>query len=511
MKKVLVLALLAATVLPLAGCKPEEKPVSEYADTDFDGLYDSIDDLCYDNEYRYYYENEEEETKTNEFSLKLDYRNFLKTDFNENVSQLSGVLISFGYDDYHDKWNFTKNSYISDESSINKGLVNFGFSNIKKCVIGIDDNEIDSCDIGGMYLGNHIFVNDDGKKYQVIAGNINGYPEDYAWNSNFDFGADIDGYYDVVGKDHPDWLNRKHHKGFDVTTNRIYPFLTSYINDVKVDGVEQIIWVFGHSRSGSLTNLIGKRLFDDGYRSICYAFNNPNTTLESDKAVLNKYNNIFNIRCTQDLLSKFPFAYQGFDVYGKKYIFDLTKNNVGYKEIFKKDFVGNSLENINACLDTVKELYPTLDYFYTFDKDYEDNIALESKNETDLQAELNEVKASLESIGYDKITTTKVVENPDYDEKNEDSVKYYLNYNIKPIAVFKAIGNVLVLAKTTLLPAVEIASYIATALPYVNGLLLKFFASLLAHNVELEPAKFSTPHFQPTVALGAYYVEPLEE
>ena len=128
------------------------------------------------------------------------------------------------------------------------------------------------------------------------------------------------------------------------------------------------------------------------------------------------YNNIFNIRCTQDLLSKFPFAYQGFDVYGKKYMFDLTKNNAGYKEIFKKDFVGNSLENINACLDTVKELYPTLDYFYTFDKDYEDNIALESKNETDLQAELNEVKASLESIGYDKITTTKVVENPDYDE-----------------------------------------------------------------------------------------------
>jgi len=501
MNKLFALAILATTSLSLAACGNEKKEVIDpLADKDFDGLCDAIDPTPDSNETGLIVAKDTlGELDSNEIKLTVDYRNFIfddKPTYNKDLGMMMATISCFSYG--FDGLTFATSKYTNAESAINPALVQFGFKDIERVVSTAGENDVN--DICAFYFGNHIFKNDD-KKYQVILASVDGYPSGDQWNSNLDLGADCDEYYSFSGE-HPEWSNKKHHKGFDITASRGFEDLKTYINKVKsADVNDVVIAVTGHSRGGATSNLIGKLLKDNGYKSVVYCFNLPQTTQEEDEGILSSYTNIFNIVSTNDYISRYPFNFMGFTSYGTTLKYDLVANNAYYKSLFNHDFTGNTPEDLQKIDDSAENIIPTREDVYKFieetDPDYAEYELCESEEAANKK--LNELKADLKNMNLEGQVKFEVVINED--PLTKDYFPYKVQYYIMPNALFsfaaKAIGLVLNSGGIT----TELTTLILKGMPYLKRIIDMFVNNI---DMEINFNAFACPHSQKTCIAGAY-------
>lgn len=192
----------------------------------------------------------------------------------------------------------------------------FGFSDIE--VINDKPFDIDPNDYSGCVFAHQEFDYLE-KDYDLVFINYIESNGSKNWISNFDVGADTPDYYEETGE-HPDWINKDTHKGFDVAANRIYSDTKQYLNNLDSQK-EKIIFMYGHSRGAAMSNILGKNLIDEGYNvhSYCFATPNVSTVIKKD------YKTIYNFLNESDIITFVPSEVWGFKKYGLVYSGDATK------------------------------------------------------------------------------------------------------------------------------------------------------------------------------------------
>lgn len=186
---------------------------------------------------------------------------------------------------------------------------------------GEKDKDVD--DITTIIMG-HKRITVDGVDKEVFVCSVRGTNGTYAeWSSNFDVGADSSDYHRRNAKD---WINKKNHKGFDVTATRAMKELDAYI-EAHVGSEsddEKIILLNGHSRGGAIANIMGT-IFEDrsDWKPFTYTFASPNTTTASDA---DSYETIWNVINEDDLVAALPYDFWGFTRYGNKKSISVAKN-----------------------------------------------------------------------------------------------------------------------------------------------------------------------------------------
>jgi len=112
------------------------------------------------------------------------------------------------------------------------------------------------------------------------------------------------------------------HEGFSKATDSVMDALSDYVEKFEIDVSRARFLITGHSRGGSVANLLGKRLDDLSEKPdsssladikrenvYVYCFAPPNVTIRpNDELHLKKYNNIFSIINPEDLVPRMPFT-----------------------------------------------------------------------------------------------------------------------------------------------------------------------------------------------------------
>ena len=375
---------------------------NDLLDDDFDGLRNKIDPDPHNNKYELsIVKNENDEEETGKLTLTIDYRDFLKTDYQYNLGILGSFLIN-SFDKtkvvVHNNV-YPKNS--TPESEVSPLLAQIGAENIELLKISDNKYDVDPYDVVDVLMGHHSFTVSN-KTYQIFFAVIIPYPTQKGWISNLDLGAadenDIltESYKQLEGANHEDWTNHLDHKGFSVSTTRVLGAIENYQQKYKNKNTsDAITFVTGHSRGGAVSNLIGKYFVDNNKRVCAYCFNPARTTL-SDVTAAKKdsYNNsIFNIINNDDLVSRVPSF--GFKLYGKDIKQDINKNR--FFQFARKDYNGNSSETINKVEQTLNNLLTkdgvvSRNNFYEFrdeDDDYPEQWEGTMEEMTELLSELN--------------------------------------------------------------------------------------------------------------------------
>lgn len=246
---------------------------------------------------------------------------------NENIAEM-GILfsanISHSTSVIFEKTKYVPKSY-TDYDSFYKTL---NLDNFEYCDVGIN-SETDPLDQTFINFA-HKKINVNGASYDIgfITLEDSGGRGAY-WSSNFDLGADDESYYSLTGE-HPDWTNKKNHKGFDVTANRCIPCVEDYISRNLDKKSQQILYIFGHSRGGAICNVLASKLIDKGYQTVAYGYASPATTTNED-ATSSKYQNIHNYYCSDDIVAGLLNPKLGFTRYGQSESFKL----IDYKQQFE--------------------------------------------------------------------------------------------------------------------------------------------------------------------------------
>lgn len=283
-------------------------------DTDFDGRNDNIDYLKKDNAFR-----GEMRTShaTSSISMNMDYRWFFANNQNYNP-QLSKASLLLASVIYGGESRISLYDSANHDASSNVGvrgmLSFFGFKNCASASIAPADYH------GSEIAFGYRTVEFDGAQRTVLALVIRGTNGTLAeWASNFDIG-DASTFYSTS-----EWTNYRHHKGFDVTANRLMSIVNSYINHHGLDRSTLTYWVTGHSRGAGIANLIGAKLEREGKRAFTYTFAAPNTARISNSEALS-YRSIFNLVNTDDLVCYLPMEGWGYTRYGRTARLSLAAN-----------------------------------------------------------------------------------------------------------------------------------------------------------------------------------------
>ena len=174
-------------------------------------------------------------------------------------------------------------------------------------------NTVKTIDTSKTFSDNHVTIMHIGKRalksaekethiISVVFKGTDESPEE--WASNFDVGN---------GEDNTDYT-KENHKGYDITTQRAVKEIEKYIAENTSDTSEKILWITGHSRGASLANLCGAYLADKGNTCFVYAFAPSMSTTRTDAG---KYDFIFNIINSDDLITYMPLTNWGFRNFGK--------------------------------------------------------------------------------------------------------------------------------------------------------------------------------------------------
>ena len=330
--------------------------------------------------------------------FKMDYRWFFgdNTVFNQDIAVLCSL---FAQDMYSDAMlNFTHGT-TGDTTKVNGSLLGqiFGMSdcrnvNAKQLATTYarkdsNGNAVDADDTSEATFG-HRQVTYNGETREVFFIAVRGTDGTHAeWSSNFDIGSDTKNYYNITGE-HPDWLNKANHKGFDVAANRILTAFDTYLQELEAQNlldpsVERSIFITGHSRGAAIANLLGKHFEDDpGYRSFTYTMAAPYSTTSSDWA---SYETVFNIMNTDDLVPYLPMEAWGFKKYGETLNMSIIdsfegKNYLGdpnmtFEAVFGMGYNSNSY--VDSCVNAFAAMTADRDSFYVLDKTSGDGIVME--------------------------------------------------------------------------------------------------------------------------------------
>ena len=242
-----------------------------------------------------------------DISFRMDYTKLFSNvdDYQRDLSKM-GIIYSIGA--YHNDVNITKGTTVNGEDDAL--LKAFGMKNVQRYKLA---NEYTDDDISEAYIG-HREVTYQGTTKDIIVVAVRGTDATIEeWSSNFDVGANTPDYWD---QGNPDWVNKNHHKGFEVAANRLYKKINAYIAGLSGD-TPKLLYFTGHSRGAAIANILASQYVDDGYATVAYTFATPNTTLET--STVSDYNTIFNIVNADDLVPYLPLDDWGFDKYGKTY------------------------------------------------------------------------------------------------------------------------------------------------------------------------------------------------
>ncbi len=336
-----------------------------------DSDYDGIDD-CDEIDWNHRYSNEFEADISYTISgtsydttakFVVDYSMFFEdnTKFNQDLAVLGSL---YSLDMYNKGWltiTDGTDGCSEEENGVSLGEIfglndgkNYSASELKKYAETKDlIYVLDEDDVSEVYIG-HRLVSYNGEQKEIFFLTVRGTNGTHAeWSSNFDIGADTDAYYDKTGE-HPEWINKDNHKGFDVTANRIMKAFDEYVAELEEAGkidksVDRSIFITGHSRGAAIANILGANFeYGTNYDSYVYTMASPYTTTSPYALV---YETIFNIVNEDDLVTYLPIHEWGFERYGET----LTISVAGAYED------SNPFENAENTFERM------------FDKEYNDN------------------------------------------------------------------------------------------------------------------------------------------
>ena len=291
--------------------------------------------------------------------FKMDYRWFFddNTSYNQDLAVLCSLYAQDMYSDAN--LNFTAGT-TGNTISVNGSVLAeiFGMTDCRNVVdtqlattyARTDSNGsyVDTDDMAEATFGHRLVTcNGETRDIFVIAvRGTNGTHEE--WSSNFDIGADQDEYYAITGE-HPDWLNKLNHKGFDVAANRIITAFDTYLQELEAQNllnlnVPRSIFITGHSRGAAIANILGAIFEDrDGFKSYTYTMAAPYSTTDPNAA---NYQTIFNIMNTDDLVPYLPMESWGFKKYGETLNMSIEKSFEG------SNYLGNSNLTFETLFNT---------------------------------------------------------------------------------------------------------------------------------------------------------------
>ena len=488
-------------VFSLLSCGEDPKTF----DTDFDGLYDPIDPNPSSNLYNCKFCSIQTGKESGEVQFVMDYRDFLfnkNPSFNSNVAQIGSMLTLDTYQMF-EKTVIINDTYTNEDSDVFPLYGQFGLTNAEYHSTSREDS-YDNC---AVYLGNHKIYN-GGKKAQVFVATVRGYETLNAWTSNLDFGANTEEYFDVFGQN-DEWINRKNHKGFDVSARRLYPIIKDYINRFKDPNLETYFYCFGQSRGAALTNILGT-LFkdnDSNIKSAFYCFNPPRTVEESDATALEKYNNILNVICDEDLISEVPLKNWGFSFYGINYHFSHKDHIEYFESISGETFDYMSPNLINSILSCLSGIAPSRDALFSFRKP---NILIpEMFGPFNNLEEANSKKYEIEHFTDDYISKNSIKA----EAKTNLLSSIYVQYYTRPCIIIGLIDAILEETPTILSVDIEfiknkfeqyktyLSRYVVDLLPLVQ--------TLDEESIDVETLfmKFYLPHAPLSTAIDSKFAK----
>ncbi len=219
------------------------------------------------------------------------------TEYNHELAVTSIVLSSTAY--------VTGPDMVHSDSDMRRALLDFGFDEDSLACYNYDypytaeDNDVVAFTLASKQIDGDVLV-------AVI---IRGTMDDYEWESDVRVSADPADYENVV-----------EHYAFYQAESKIVPYLSAYIADLsesygEITGDNIKFYITGHSRGGSVADILAAEL-TDSYgkdRVYAYTFAAPAVAVRGTES---GYENIFNILNADDQVSGQPFTRLEFARFG---------------------------------------------------------------------------------------------------------------------------------------------------------------------------------------------------
>lgn len=276
----------------------QSDPTSE--DTDFDGAKDSVDYDRLDNTSTGKINgNGDRDIKDAEYTL--DLRDFFKSpdQYNPALSTTSLILSNAVYSGGNGfKYDAAGGNVHADDMLVYHGFNKVESHDLKKTY---KDDYLTAFDLG------YREVTYNGKTKTIVAVVVRGTDSSVEeWSNNFDMGNPDDGKNS--------WTS-KYHKGFYQTEERVRKLLDQYVDGLNLSS-DVTYWITGHSRGAAIANILSAKLIDEGNEVFAYTFATPSVIMDSS-AENPKYDSIFNIINTSDIVPYLPLELWGYKRYGQ--------------------------------------------------------------------------------------------------------------------------------------------------------------------------------------------------
>lgn len=326
----------------------QSDPTSE--DTDFDGAKDSVDYDRLDNTSTGKINgNGDRDIKDAEYTL--DLRDFFKSpdQYNPALSTTSLILSNAVYSGGNGfKYDASGGNVHSDDMLVYHGFNKVESHDLKKTY---KDDYLTAFDLG------YREVTYNGKTKTIVAVVVRGTDDSVEeWSNNFDMGNPDDGKNS--------WTS-KYHKGFYQTEERVRKLLDQYVDGLNLSS-DVTYWITGHSRGAAIANILSAKLIDDGNEVFAYTFATPSVIMDSS-AENEKYDSIFNIINTSDVVPYLPLESWGFKRYGQNIslnIESLESMQLWIKQTGKTEYIALSSQVILSIMDAFKKIANSVSEYY---------------------------------------------------------------------------------------------------------------------------------------------------
>lgn len=414
MKKSLILLLLVLALL-ISGCQKKEPSVN--IDINIEGsIFTGI--------------------KQGRVTTKLIYDDTWltsedNTTFNPDLAKVANILSTDSYYREKDLEKNTQNRVLVvgndeeyDYSLIFKAL---GFNDVEHIEsFKQKEYEYDTNDSVTMNLA---YKNID-DKYDAFIVVIRGCFSAGEWNSIFDCGS-ADNIYNTATGNHPEWENKDIHKDIDIAAKRAKEFIEEFVNKYDTDKPNTML-LTGHSRGGTIANILGSELEENNYAKMyTYAFNPMKATLSPKE---NK--TIFNIFDSNDFfVDLLPFKNEQYGRNGVDITVDINndetiKNNI--KELNKADYVYVPRDFLDSYKTIFEKMFVDRNSVYV-----EKEIERKFPDPQSAQEKLDELISLADSshLGLDDIMSFSQVE--------EDDGQYEFEIEYNGATLLRGIGKIL--------------------------------------------------------------------
>jgi len=367
------------------------------------------------------------------FPFRLDFRfeDFILSDntvYNRKLAKFGAVAANAAYGRPH------KNKKLGHIFGDGRGFFeDLGFRDVRR--VNVDaPGETDPDDVTVLLIG-HARVETDEGASEVIAVSSRGSVTAADWLSDLDVGADTEAYRSLTGE-HPEWTDKTLHKGFAVTANRALSFIDRYVEENTDPEAERIIFLTGHSRGASVTNILGT-VFEEreDYKAFTYTFAAARTTTSPTEKT-GSYRTIFNLVNENDMVPELPAAgWNGFKRFGTDIVFQGSVFHNHHRQLTGYAYQPAIGSEVDRALTSVIK---SIEDFYEFDveKSYVRVGRYDTREEAEEAFKDRQLKAEKEENAdcLRLLLTEK--------EKNGKEV-FELGYQMRPYYIQKLAGQAL--------------------------------------------------------------------